>query len=126
MFPLTVPDKIEATRCPIRSVLAKMTGKWQILILFALEDGALRFGQVKRTLGDITQRVLTENLRSLERDGLVSRTVEPGPPVAVYYELTDLGTSFVETYRPVILWANEHLDEVKTTRDDYDTAHAGD
>ncbi len=124
MFPLTVPDKIEATRCPIRTVLGKMTGKWQILILFALEDGALRFGQVKRTLGDITQRVLTENLRSLERDGLLTRTVEPGPPIAVFYELTELGASFVEIYTPVILWSNEHLDTVKSSRNDYDEAFA--
>lgn len=124
MFPLTVPDKIEATRCPIRTVLAKMTGKWQILILFALEDGALRFGQVKRTLGDITQRVLTENLRSLERDGLLTRTVEPGPPIAVFYELTELGASFVEIYTPVILWSNDHLDTVKSSRNDYDEALA--
>ncbi len=124
MFPLTVPDKIEATRCPIRTVLAKMTGKWQILILFALEDGALRFGQVKRTLGDITQRVLTENLRSLERDGLLTRTVEPGPPIAVFYELTELGASFVSIYTPVILWSNENLDTVKSSRNDYDEALA--
>ena len=124
MLPLTVTDKIDAARCPIRTVLAKTTRKWQMLVLLSLEDGALRFGQVKRTLGDITQRVLTENLRSLERDGLLTRTVEPGPPIAVYYELTPRGRSFVEVLRPVVLWSGDHLEDVKQSRVQYDDAHA--
>ena len=124
MLPLTVTDKIDAARCPIRTVLAKTTGKWQMLVLLSLEDGALRFGQVKRTLGDITQRVLTENLRSLERDGLLTRTVEPGPPIAVYYELTARGRSFVEVLRPIVLWSGDHLEDVKQSRVRYDDARA--
>ena len=124
MLPLTVTDKIDAARCPIRTVLVKTAGKWQMLVLLSLEDGALRFGQVKRTLGDITQRVLTENLRSLERDGLLTRTVEPGPPIAVFYELTTRGRSFVEVLRPIVLWSGDHLEDVKQSRVQYDDAHA--
>ncbi len=120
MLPITVADKVEAARCPIRTVLSKATGKWQILILLALEDGPLRFGQVKRTLGDITQRVLTENLRSLERDGYLTRTVEPGPPIAVFYELTPIGHSFVEVLRPVALWSSGNLEQVKAARARFD------
>lgn len=91
MLQVTAHTKEQAEHCPIRQVLSKVTGKWQILIVLALEDGALRFGELKRAIGDITQRVLTENLRSLERDGYLTRTVDSGPPVAVHYELTTRG-----------------------------------
>ncbi len=120
MLPITVTNKVEAARCPIRTVLSRATGKWQMLILLALQDGALRFGQVKRTLGDITQRVLTENLRTLERDGYLTRTVHPGPPVAVFYELTPLGRSYVDVLEPLALWSAEHCETVAEARAEYD------
>lgn len=120
MLPITVSNKIEAAVCPIRNVLDKVTGKWQVLILFALEDEALRFGQVKRAIGDVTQRVLTENLRGLERDGYITRTVFEGPPVAVFYELTSLGHELVKKLKPIIYWANDIMSEVKVCRSKYD------
>jgi DNA-binding HxlR family transcriptional regulator len=125
LLPITVTNKLEAARCPIRSVLSRATGKWQMLILLALQDGSLRFGQIRSTLGDITQRVLTENLRSLERDGYLTRTVDPGPPVAVHYELTELGQSYVSALEPLALWAAGHCDIVNTARADYDRANEG-
>ena len=120
MLPITASNKTEAARCPIRTVLANVHGKWQMLILLSLEDGSFRFGQLKRTVGDITQRVLTENLRSLERDGYLSRTVDSGPPVAVSYELTKMGKSLVEMIKPVVYWALESMPKVKRSRKKYD------
>ena len=120
MLPIGVEDKAEAQNCPIRSVLSNVTGKWRILILLGLEDGPKRFGQIKRCIGDITQRVLTENLRSLQRDGYLTRTVDPGPPVAVSYALTPLGQELVTMFKPLVYWSNDHMDGVKAARFAYD------
>ncbi|MEO0441640.1 MAG: helix-turn-helix domain-containing protein [Pseudomonadota bacterium] len=119
MLPITVPEKIEAASCPIRNVLDQVTGKWHILILLALEDEALRFSEVKRAIGDVTQRVLTENLRGLERDGYLTRTVHAGPPLAVSYELTDRGDELVAILKPVVFWALDNLDDIKKSRATY-------
>ena len=120
MLPITMSADDDTGLCPVRSVLSSVSGKWQSLILLSLEDGALRFSAVKRTIGDITQRVLTENLRSLERDGYLTRRVEPGSPVAVYYQLTPLGQAFVDVYKPLVIWAADSLDAVKGARMTYD------
>ena len=120
MLPIGVQNEAEALLCPIRTVLSKVTGKWQIIIVLALEDGPLRFGELKRTIGDVTQRVLTENLRSLQRDGYLTRTVYPGPPVAVSYELTEMGQELVGLLTPIVLWADSNMTAVKTARLDYE------
>ena len=120
MLPIGVQDKAQALNCPIRSVLANVTGKWRIIIILALEDGPKRFGEMKRCIGDVTQRVLTENLRSLQRDGYISRTVDPGPPVAVHYELTPLGHDLVGMMKPLVFWSNDHMNHVKVARMEYD------
>lgn len=116
MLQITVTSEDESGLCPIRNVLAPVMGKWSSLILLALEDGPLRFSAVKRTIGDITQRVLTENLRTLERDTYVTRTVIPGPPVEVHYELTEMGVSLVERLKPLVAWAADHYDTVIAAR----------
>lgn len=120
MLPVTAVTLEEVNNCPVRQVLGQVTGKWQMLILLCLEDGALRFGALKRTVGDITQRVLTENLRKLERDGYVSRHVDPGPPVAVSYALTDLGRELMEQLKGLVLWAGARHPQVCASRDRYD------
>lgn len=120
MLQVTALTKEDADLCPIRQVLSKVTGKWQILIILALEDGALRFGELKRTLGDVTQRVLTENLRSLERDGYLTRTVDPGPPVAVHYELTDRGGELLLLFQSLTKWAAHNHDAVCKSREIFD------
>ena len=122
MLPVTATTKGEIDACPVRQVLSKVTGKWQVLLFLSLDDGPLRFGELKRTVGDITQRVLTENLRSLERDGYVTRTVSPGPPVAVTYALTDSGASFVPHLKGLVTWAAEAHSSVKESRSSYDAA----
>lgn len=120
MLPVTVMSKEEAGNCPVRQVLSQVTGKWQMLIVLALEDGALRFGALKRTLGDITQRVLTENLRKMERDGYLIRTVDPGPPVAVSYALTPLGRELLEHLKALTCWAAACHADVTQNRAAYD------
>lgn len=120
MLPITATNEIEKTLCPVRNVLANVSGKWQTLILLSLEDGPLRFSAIKRTVGDITQRVLTENLRMLERDGYLTRTVKPGPPIEVSYELTKLGFSLVEKIKPVVIWASNNYDKIVKSRKLYD------
>lgn len=122
MLPIGVQTEAEALLCPIRSVLSKVTGKWQIIIVLALEDGPLRFSALKRTIGDVTQRVLTENLRNLQRDGYLTRSVAPGPPVAVSYELTDLGQQLVAVLKPIVLWANDNMKIVKAARREFEQA----
>ena len=122
MLPIGIENKADALNCPIRSVLANVTGKWRIIIILALEDEPKRFGELKRCIGDITQRVLTENLRSLQRDGYITRTVDPGPPVAVSYELTELGQTLVQMMKPMVYWSNDHMDQVQAARIIYDRA----
>jgi len=123
MLQITAMTKEQIATCPIRNVLANVNGKWQPLILLALEDGPLRFAAVKRAIGDITQRVQTQNLRALERDGYLTRTVDPGPPVAVTYALTPLGQSLIGVVKPMVEWAALHQDEIRQARARYDTKH---
>ena len=125
MLPVTCSGKDAAENCPIRQVLSKVTGKWSILIVLCLEDGALRFGALKRTVGDITQRVLTENLRSLERDGFITRSVDPGPPVAVSYELTEAGEAWLIHLKAAVIFSAKAFNGVKAARAAYDARTAG-
>lgn len=120
MLQVTALSKDDADLCPVRQVLPKVTGKWQVLLVLALEDGALRFGALKRTVGDTTQRVLTENLRSLERDGYVTRTVDAGPPLAVFYELTPIGYQLLSLLKPLVIWAGDNHSNIAKSRKAYD------
>jgi len=120
MLAIGVKTEADALPCPIRGVLSKVTGKWQIIIVLALEDHPLRFSALKRAIGDVTQRVLTENLRSLQRDGYLTRTVSPGPPLAVSYALTPLGQELVALLKPIVFWADANMATVKAARRDYE------
>jgi DNA-binding HxlR family transcriptional regulator len=120
MLQVTALSKEDVEHCPIRQVLSKVTGKWQVLIVLALEGGTLRFGALKRAVGDITQRVLTENLRSLERDGYLTRTVDAGPPLAVFYELTPLGFQLLTPLKSLVVWAGENHDHIRKSREAFD------
>lgn len=120
MLPVGVANKAEASNCSIRSVLSNVTGKWRMIIILALEDEPKRFGDLKRCIGDVTQSVLTENLRGLQRDGYLTRSVDPGPPVAVSYELTPLGRTLLEMLKPLVFWSHDQMDAVKSARMEYD------
>lgn len=125
MLPIGVASKAEASNCPIRSVLSNVTGKWRMIIILALEDEPKRFGDLKRCIGDVTQSVLTENLRGLQRDGYLTRTVDPGPPVAVTYALTPLGYNLLGALKPLVFWSHEQMDEVRKSRMEFDREKAG-
>lgn len=120
MLQITATTDEERGLCPLRSVLATVMGKWSSLILLALEDGPMRFSAIRRAVGDITQRVLTENLRMLERDGYLTRRVLPGPPIEVHYSLTSQGETLVDCFKPLVAWAALHRDGVKVARRRFD------
>jgi DNA-binding HxlR family transcriptional regulator len=120
MLRLTVNSYEDARDCPFRAVLDHVGDKWTFLILVVLEDGPKRFGAIKRTLGDISQRVLTRKLRDLERDGYVSREVFPERPPRVEYALTDLGRSMLDPIRRFLDWTLTAFPEVKRAREEFD------
>ncbi|WP_327581874.1 helix-turn-helix transcriptional regulator [Nonomuraea sp. NBC_00507] len=119
--------------CPSRKLLDRISDKWVTLILAALgsshqpgtdcagEPRAMRYSELLRLLAGVSQKMLTQTLRSLERDGLVTRTVTPTVPVTVSYELTDLGLSLYEMMRGLKAWAEVHMDDVLANRETYDT-----
>ena len=107
--------------CPSRQLLDRVSDKWVALIMAALgSDGPRRYSELSRRLAGVSQKMLTQTLRSLERDGLVSRTVTPTVPVTVTYELTGLGLSLQQLMCDVKAWAEAHMDEVLANRKDYD------
>ena len=121
--------------CPSRQLLDRISDKWVALILAALgSDGpqqpgvnrvdqprSMRYSELSRRLAGVSQKMLTQTLRSLERDGLLTRTVTPTVPVTVTYELTDLGLSLQRVMGGIKAWAEAHMDEVLAHRAAYDT-----
>jgi DNA-binding HxlR family transcriptional regulator len=122
--------------CPSRQLLDRISDKWVVLILCALggegsprpgdEDGprALRYSDISRLLVGVSQKMLTQTLRRLERDGLLTRTVTPTVPVTVTYELTELGVSLHHLTRGIRSWAQDHMGEVLVHREDHDARTA--
>jgi DNA-binding HxlR family transcriptional regulator len=115
--------------CPSRQLLDRISDKWVALILAALgtdgdEPRPMRYAALSRQLAGVSQKMLTQTLRSLERDGLLTRTVTPTVPVTVTYELTDLGLSLHQVMRYFKTWAEAHMDEVLANREAYDTRTA--
>jgi DNA-binding HxlR family transcriptional regulator len=108
--------------CPTHRLLARISDKWVSLLLVALADGPRRYNDIARVVASISQKMLTQTLRSLERDGLVSRTVTPSVPVRVDYALTDLGATLLPVMREIKVWAEAHIEEVETARSRYDGA----
>ncbi|WP_415971317.1 winged helix-turn-helix transcriptional regulator [Rhodococcus sp. 077-4] len=106
--------------CPSQKLLGRISDKWVALIVVALGDGSLRYSELSRRIPSASQKMLTQSLRSLERDGLVSRTVTAEVPVRVDYELTELGMSLRQLMIQIKAWAEEHMDEVDRARE----AHA--
>jgi DNA-binding HxlR family transcriptional regulator len=114
--------------CPSRKLLDRVSDKWVTLILCALGGGGqprpLRYSELGRLLAGVSQKMLTQTLRSLERDGLVTRAVTPTVPVTVSYELTELGLSLHAMIRGVKIWAEMHMDDVLASRAAYDSRTA--
>ena len=124
--------------CPSRKLLDRISDKWVTLILAALgsdgshqlathcagEPRSMRYSELLRLLAGVSQKMLTQTLRSLERDGLVTRTATPTVPVTVSYELTDLGLSLHQMMRGIKTWAETHMDDVLANREAHDARAA--
>jgi DNA-binding HxlR family transcriptional regulator len=111
---------IDATQCPVRDVLDRLGDAWSLLVLLRLREEPTRFNALKRSIGDISQRMLAVTLRHLERDGLVSRKVFPTNPPQVEYALTALGRSLVGPIDTLTGWASANHDAIRNARRSYD------
>nr|WP_245224339.1 helix-turn-helix domain-containing protein [Rhizobium halophytocola] len=109
-------------QCPVRTVIDQIGGKWSTLLLQALHDQPYRFNELKRLVPDISQRMLTQTLRDLQRDGYVARAVFPTKPPSVEYSLTDLGRSLHAALESLLTWANDNHLKVKAARQRFDAA----
>ena len=110
--------------CPVRDVLDQIGDKWSTLLLMTLGERPHRFGELRRAVPDISQRMLTQTLRDLQRDGLISRHVYPTVPPSVEYRLTPLGQSFLVLVKGLVDWSKAHHDAIRAARADYDATAA--
>jgi DNA-binding HxlR family transcriptional regulator len=110
--------------CPVRSVIQNVFGKWSSLLVMVLAERPYRFGELRRLVPDISQRMLTQTLRDLQRDGYVHREVFPTKPPSVEYSLTDLGRSMSDSLQHLIHWAQTNHDAVRAARMRFDASDA--
>ena len=103
-------------RCLSRLVLDRIASKWTALIIHVLSDGTHRYAELQREIGGISQKMLTQTLRNLERDGLVRRTIYPVIPPRVEYALTSLGRTLIEPLQAICKWSEKHLSELEANR----------
>ena len=106
--------------CAIRGVLDRLGDKWSYLIVMNLKKPQ-RFGELRRNISDISQRMLTETLRNLQRDGLIDRTVFPTNPPSVEYRQTELGRSLFTKMSVLVEWANTHQEQIRHAREAFDS-----
>lgn len=111
---------VYAADCPTRRLLDRIADKWTTLLLTTLDGGQMRFNALKRRIGGVSQKMLSQTLRQMERDGLVLRHVEATVPVSVTYEITPLGRTLVVALTPMIDWAETRMDQVEAARRAYD------
>ena len=105
-----------AAACPTRQIVSRLGEKWTLLVLYALDAEPVRFRELQRRVEGISQRLLTQTLRNLERDGLVHRHAYAEVPLRVEYRLTPLGQSLDTAIAQIRHWAYAHIDEVTTAR----------
>ena len=117
-----LPDfgNLDFGNCPVRDLLNHIGGKWSTLLLQALFERPYRFGELRRMVPDISQRMLTQTLRDLQRDGYIHREVFPTKPPSVEYSLTPLGRSLFAPLSQLIAWALDNHDAVKSARTAFD------
>ncbi|HET7901532.1 MAG TPA: helix-turn-helix domain-containing protein [Candidatus Nanopelagicales bacterium] len=109
-----------AANCPSRQVLDRIGDRWTVLVVGSLGAGPMRFSELGRRIEGVSQKMLTQTLRGLERDGLVARTVHPEVPPRVEYELTHVGRTLIEPLDALDAWAREHLPVIEESRARYD------
>ena len=110
----------EHSDCPVRGVLDRIGDKWSVLAVIKLGEKPHRFNELRREVGNVSQRMLTRALRNLEREGLVARTIHPTTPPQVEYALTDLGRTLLEPLSNLIQWAMEKHDVIREARQIFD------
>lgn len=124
MIPKELPEtpgiSLDPANCPVRHVLDGISDKWSILVMAALHLSSRRFSELRRDIPDVSQKVLTQTLRKLERDGLIERIVTPTAPPRVDYRLRPLGQSLFVRFSHLATWAIEHRGEVDAARVAYD------
>lgn len=108
--------------CPHRLVLEHVTSRWGVLVLIELNERSYRFSELRRAIGRVSEKMLTQTLQTLERDGLVHRDAKPVIPPRVDYSLTDLGREAAQLVSALGLWTNERMDDVLKAREVYDRA----
>lgn len=119
---LPTDTEVYQGNCPTRAILDRIADKWTTLVIGILaQHEHRRFSELKRSIGGISQKVLTQTLRDLERDGLVQRTVYPEIPPRVEYRLTALGRTLCGPIGALAQWAHDHLDEVKQAQARFDS-----
>ncbi len=109
------------TTRPVQKVIGYLSNKWNVLIIRRLSRKTMRYSELRRDIGDISQKMLTQTLRHLERVGLVERKVYPVVPPKVEYSLTELGWTLVEPINVLANWAIENIDQVEDAIETYDT-----
>jgi DNA-binding HxlR family transcriptional regulator len=112
------------SECPVRDVLDRVGDKWSSLIVRELHDGPRRFGALRRAIEDISQRMLTETLRHLQRDGFITRTVIPVTPPQVEYALTPMGQSLQRALGVLAEWSADNHESIRAARRQFDIASA--
>jgi DNA-binding HxlR family transcriptional regulator len=110
----------DIVQCPVRGVLDKISDKWSMLLVMTLASGPKRFNQLRRDVPDISQKMLTQTLRDLQRDGMVARRVFDTKPPSVQYRLTPLGQSIIVPFGYLIRWANANHADIDSARTVYD------
>lgn len=115
-MPKSSPASVMDAQCPSRLVLERIADKWTALIIQLLSKKTMRYAELQREIGGISQKMLTQTLRSLERDGLVDRKVYPVVPPKVEYSLSRLGRTLIEPLRALCRWSEKHLPELQANR----------
>lgn len=105
-----------AAACPSRRVLHMIADKWTVLVVYALAQGVRRFGELQREVGGVSQKMLTQTLRELERDGIVVRRVYAVVPPRTEYRLTPLGETLIEAMTGLFTWAQQHMPDIEAAR----------
>ncbi len=108
--------------CPTREVLSSLSDKWVGLVVVALAGGAMRYSRIAATVEGVSQKMLSQTLRSLERNGMITRTVTPSIPVRVDYELTVLGRELLPILAAVKAFSEANIDSIRDARARYDSA----
>ncbi|MDR9857176.1 helix-turn-helix domain-containing protein [Paenibacillus sp. VCA1] len=122
----TRKSDISLSNCGYSKVLDIISNKWTALVIYAMEDGVIRYGEMLRRVEGISKKMLTQTVRKLERDGLVARNIIPTVPPSVEYSLTPLGETLLQPMKELRQWGRGHYQEVEEARASYDMANASD